>query len=127
MKSYEDMTRQELLECISMASEDEYEQAKRQRWTKLVLTEWLNGYAELTDECVEVADEPDAKVTQTDNVRTESINGKRISVVIDGKIVERKATTYARSRRSWIRCGKGTYFEVIVQDNGTYVGVPWQD
>ena len=125
MKSYDEMTKKELLECISMASEDAHEDAKRQRWTKPVLIEWLLGFAEQTDEPVTVAEEP--QMDNADDKQEESINGEKISIEIDGKEVERKVTTYARSGRSWIRHGKGMYFEVIQQDNGSYVGIPWQD
>jgi hypothetical protein len=131
MKAYTDMTKKELLECIELVDPDTHEHAKRTRWTKPALIEWLEGFAEQTDEPPIVAEEPEpAETTQTDNddnKQEESINGKKISIEIDGKTVERKVTTYARSGRSWIRHGKGTYFEVIQQDNGSYVGIPWQD
>ena len=41
MTNYEDMVKTQLLECIEMASEDAHADAKRKRWTKQQMVDWL--------------------------------------------------------------------------------------
>ena len=70
MSKYEDMTKAQLMECIEMASEDAHADAKRQRWTKAVLVEWLNGFAEQTDVAPSVAEESESAETESTQTDT---------------------------------------------------------
>jgi len=125
MKSYADMTKKELLECLELASEDAHADAKRQRWTKPVLIEWLEGHAALTDVPVTVAEEP--KSTETESAEAEveetpAVDDGTTTFTFNGTQYSRKVKTYSRSGRRWARVAK-SYVEVL--DDGT--AVIWKD
>ena len=118
MKAYTEMTKKELLECLELASEDEHADAKRQRWTKPVLIEWLEGHAALTDEPATVAEEP-----QTDSADDAQDDAEdKTTFEFNGTQYQRKVKVQRRTGRRWARVAKG-YVEVL--DDGT--AVTWKD
>lgn len=123
MKTYTEMVKSELLECIEMASEDAHSDARRKRWTKAQMVEWLEGFAEHTDVAPSVAQEPEpAETAQTDPVETAPAEDGLMSFEFNGTLYERKVSTYARSGRRWARVAK-SYVEIL--DDGS--AVLWKD
>jgi hypothetical protein len=126
MSKYEDMTKAQLMECIEMASEDAHADAKRQRWTKAVLVEWLNGFAEQTDVAPSVAEESESaetESTQTDSADdTQEDTDDRTTFTFNGAEYSRKIKVQRRTGRRWARVAK-SYVEVL--DDGS--AVIWKD
>ena len=128
MKTYDEMTKKELMECLEMASEDAHADAKRQRWTKPVLIEWLEGFAEQTDVAPSVAEEPEpAKAAQTDSAddtqeETPVADDGATTFTFNGAEYQRKVKMQRRTGRRWARVQKA-YVEVL--DNGT--AIAWKD
>ena len=122
MKSYDEMTKKDLLECLELASPDAHADAKRQRWTRPVLIEWLHGFAELTDKPVTLAEEPQTDSAEAEVEETPAADDGTTTFTFNGAEYSRKVKTYARSGRRWARVAK-TYVEVL--DNGS--AIAWKD
>jgi hypothetical protein len=130
-----------LLECIELVDPDTHEHAKRTRWTKPALIEWLNGFAEQTDVAPSVAQEPadppvddteELPVVETESQQTDSADDKQetpaptvdgeMTFTFEGAEYSRKVSTYARSGRRWARVLKA-YVEIL-PDNTAII---WKD
>ena len=118
MTKYEDMVKSELMECIGMASEDAHADAKRKRWTKQQMVDWLEGFSELTDEAPSVAEEP-----QTYNADNKQEGAEdKTTFEFNGTQYQRKVKVQRRTGRRCARVAK-SYVEVL--DDGT--AVIWKD
>jgi hypothetical protein len=129
MKAYADMVKSELLECIEMVDPDTHEHAKRTRWTKPALIEWLEGFAEQTDVAPSVAEEPEPAEAETETSQTGSADTQaapaadgEMTFEFNGTSYTRKVSTYARSGRRRARVAKA-YVEIL-PDNTAIV---WKD